>query len=128
MAEGLAQKWFDDNGFGDWLAVSAGVFAYEGSPTSDETIEALSRRGVSFDGTSTQLTQKMASSAKIVFCMSQSHLLAAKQFTDDAELLNPKGDILDPIGQGQPVYDALATQMEALIATKLQALTAKENT
>lgn len=128
MAEGLAQKWLDDNGFSDWLAVSAGVFACEGSPTSDETIRTLSQRGISFDGTSTQLTQKMAEGAKAVFCMSRSHLTATFQLTSHAELLNPEGDILDPIGQEQSVYDALAEQMEALIATKLQELTAKENT
>ena len=128
MAEGLAQKWFNDNGFGDWLAVSAGIFACEGSPTSEETIEALLQQGIAFEGTSTQLTKKMATSVKAIFCMSQSHLVAVQQFTDHAELLNPEGNILDPIGQDQSVYDVLAEQMEALITTKLQALTAKENT
>jgi len=125
MAEGLAQKWLNDNGFSDWLAVSAGVFAIKGSPTSDETVKALSSRGIEFMGTSTPFTQKMATAAKIVICMSRSHLAAATRFTENAVLLNPEGDIPDPVGQDQSVYDALAAQMEKIIATKLKALTSE---
>jgi protein-tyrosine-phosphatase len=125
MAEGLAQKWLDDNGFSDWLAVSAGVSAFEGSPTSEETVKALSCRGIDFEGTSTPFTQEMATLAKIVLCMSSSHLAAATQFTENAALLNPDGDIPDPIGQDQSVYDALAAKMEKIIATKLKALTSE---
>jgi len=123
MAEGLAQKWLDDNGFSDWMAVSAGVFAFEGSATSAETVEALSKLGIAFKGTSKPLTQQMAKSARVVLCMSSAHLAAAKEFTQNAELLNPNGDILDPIGQDQSVYDALAVQIELLLATKLRSLT-----
>ncbi len=125
MAEGLAQKWLDDNGFSDWLAVSAGVFAFEGNGTSEETIEALSQRGIDFDGTSLPLTEEMATSAKKVFCMSTSHLAAAKQFTESAELLDPTGDIPDPVGQDQSVYDALAVKLEELISVKLKQLTSE---
>jgi protein-tyrosine-phosphatase len=125
MAEGIAQKWLDNNGFNDWLAVSAGVFANEGNKTSEETVEALSQRGIVFDGTSLPLTEEMAKSAKAVLCMSLSHLFAVSQFTNKAELLDPSGDILDPIGQDQSTYDALAEQMEQLIATKLQLLTSE---
>ncbi len=125
MAEGLAQKWLEDNGFSDWLAVSAGVSAFEGNPTSGETIEALSQRGIEFDGTSLLLTKEMASSAKKVFCMSQEHLFATSEFTENVELLDSSGDILDPIGQDQSVYDALAQQMEELISIKLKTLTSE---
>ncbi len=123
MAEGLAQKWLDDNGFSDWMAVSAGVFAFEGSPTSVETVEALSKQGIAFEGISKPLTQQMAISAKAVLCMSSDHLAAANQFTKNAALLDPNGDIPDPIGQDQSVYDALAVQMQLLLATKLRSLT-----
>jgi protein-tyrosine-phosphatase len=125
MAEGIAQKWLDDNGFTDWLAVSAGVSAAEGNPTSEETIKALSRRRISFDGTSKVLTREMARAADVVLCMSKRHLIATLMYTNNVELLDPSGDILDPIGQDQSVYDALATQMEKLIESKLKALTSE---
>ena len=47
------------------------------------------------------------------------------EFTENVELLDSSGDILDPIGQDQSVYDALAQQMEELISIKLKKLTSE---
>ena len=123
MAEGLAQKWLENHGCVGWLAVSAGVCTVEGMPTSRETVESLAQHDISFDGRSTPLTKKMAEGAQLVLCMSKTHLSIVNQHTSHAELLNPKGDIDDPIGQGQSEYDALALQMEPLIAQRLELLT-----
>lgn len=123
MAEGLAQKWFENHGCTGWLAVSAGVCTLEGMPTSRETVESLAHHDIAFDSRSTPLTKEMAEGAQLVLCMSKSHLSIVKQYTSHAELLNPNGDIEDPIGQGQSEYDALATQMEQLIARRLESLT-----
>ena len=123
MAEGLAQKWFDNHGCTGWLAVSAGVCTVEGMPTSRETVESLAQHDIPFDGRSTPLTKEMAVGAQLVLCMSKAHLSIVSQYTSHAELLNPKGDIDDPIGQGQSEYDALASQMEPLIAKRLELLT-----
>ncbi len=126
MAEGIANKWLEDHQQKGWLAVSAGVSALHGDPTSKGTIEALSQRQIQFKGISKPLTEDVAKKAKIVLCMSHNHLITVKKFTTCAELLDPAGDIVDPFGQDQSVYDALAQQMELLIAAKLQALTSKE--
>jgi len=123
MAEGLAQKWLDEHQCDNWLAISAGVFALDGMPTSEETLVTLAQRDIAFEGSSTPFTKEMAQSAFIVFCMSNSHLAVAKQFTEHAELLDQEGDIADPIGQDQSVYDALAMHMEPLIARRLESLT-----
>ena len=120
MAEGFAQKWLEEHHQEGWLAISAGVFASDGIPTSEETISALSQYGISFDGSSTPLTQEMAKAATIVICMSSRHLSAVKQYTDCVELLDPSGDIVDPIGSGQSVYDELANHMEQLVANTLE--------
>jgi len=123
LAEGLANKWFIDHGFKEWLAVSAGIHAFEGMPTSEGTIQALSERGIAFDGTSKLLTSEMAKEAKVVFCMSKSHLSTAEHYSDHAKLLDSEGSISDPIGQDQAAYDALANHLEELIASTLEALT-----
>jgi len=120
MAEGFALKWLQDHHQEGWLAISAGVFAPSGMPTSPETMRALSHHGISFEGSSTPLTREMATAATIVVCMSASHLSAVKQFTEQAVLLDPTGDISDPIGSGQSVYDDLANQMEQLVAQTLE--------
>ena len=123
LAEGIAQKWLDKHGISNWLALSAGVYATEGSPTSIETLEALSVLGIDFRGVSTPLTPEMAQQADIVLCMTESHLSAVSMLTEKAELLDPLGDIADPIGQSQSVYDALADQLGKIIAQKLDILT-----
>ncbi len=123
LAEGIAQNWLDKHKKGRWLAVSAGVYAQEGMPTSEETICALANRGISYSGTSKQLTKKMAEGAKAIFCMSESHVVVARQFARSAELLDPSSSIPDPIGQNQNVYDALADQLEKLIVKRLHRLT-----
>ena len=123
MAEGIAQKWLYEHACCDWLAISAGTCAVEGVTTSKETISALSQRGIEFTGTSMPLTKEIAQGATVVLCMSTRHLLAASQFSDAACLLDPSGDIADPIGQDQSVYDELADTLEHLIARKLQSLT-----
>tara|TARA_B100000959_G_C14858531_1_gene573262 strand:- start:439 stop:876 length:438 start_codon:yes stop_codon:yes gene_type:complete len=125
LAEGIAQKWLDDHNCKEWLAVSAGVYATEGAPTSLETIEALLTKGIVFDGISLPVTLDMVEAATAIYCMSTSHLASLENLTDKAELLDPNGDISDPIGQDQSVYDALADQMEKLISTKLKMLTNK---
>ncbi|MBC8202156.1 MAG: low molecular weight protein arginine phosphatase [Planctomycetes bacterium] len=122
LAEGLAQKWLKEHNHEGWLAVSAGIYAIDGMSTSSETLQALENRGISYDGTSTLLTEEMAKEATLVICMSESHLAVAKQFTEQAELLDPNGDVADPIGKGQSVYDALANQMEKLIGNRLHTL------
>ncbi len=122
MAEGIAQKWLKEHNHEGWLAVSAGIYAIDGMSTSSETMQALESRGISYDGTSTLLTEEMAKAATVVLCMSESHLAVAKEFTDHAELLDPNGDIADPIGRGQSVYDVLASQMEKLIEHRLRSL------
>jgi protein-tyrosine-phosphatase len=120
MAEGFALKWLQEHRRNGWLAISAGVFASDGTSTSPETIHALSNHGISFEGSSTLLTREMAKAATIVVCMSASHLSAVNQFTDKAELLDPAGDIFDPIGSSQSMYDELANQMEQLVAHTLE--------
>ena len=122
MAEALAQNWLAAKGYPNWLAVSAGTFAQEGVPTSPKTVEALSRKGIAFEGTSTALTKEMAAKADIILCMSENHLEVVHQYVVEAELLSPEDSIADPIGQDQTIYDELAEQLEKLIHKKLEAI------
>ena len=122
MAEGIATKWLKEHDKNDWLAVSAGIFAVDGMRTSEETVQALDLLGIGFEGTSNCLTEKMAKEAKKIYCMSSNHLRAISEWTDNAELLDPENEIVDPIGQDQLVYDALARKMELLISSHLKKL------
>ena len=125
LAEGIAQQWLEDHGHTDWMAVSAGTFAIKGSQPSEETINALSQRGIVYSGTTTPLTREMVCSANAVVCMSDSHLSIAKQYAENpssVRLLDPTGSINDPVGQDQSVYDVLADKMEQLISQLLKTM------
>jgi len=56
--------------------------------------------------------------------MTGSHVQAARMIAPGSntpiERLDPDGDIADPIGQSQDVYDRVASRIEALIPGRLQ--------
>lgn len=108
------------------LVVSAGVFAAAGVPTSAETVSVLAARGYACDGVSTPLTVEMIDRADLVLGMTQSHVEAARHIAPDTstpiELLDPEGDIDDPLGMGSSTYEDLAKHLEAVIPARLSEL------
>ncbi|MCH2135357.1 MAG: hypothetical protein MK101_02115 [Phycisphaerales bacterium] len=127
MAEGIAQAHVRSSEL-DMFVASAGVAAVDGMPTSPETLTALNAMGIDFDGQSKALTREMVEGADAVFCMTRSHMSAARRIAGEGsgaehiELLDPSGDVDDPIGQGQAVYDDLAAHLQQLIPERLDQL------
>lgn len=136
MAEAIARRLLDEGVLGtapggdrEVFVASAGVSAGEGHPTTPETIEALSRMGILFDGRSLRLTAEMIRRADLVLCMTESHAQAARSLVagdPDAlariALVDPTGDIEDPIGLGQEAYDRLARRLSRVLPSRLQEL------
>ncbi|MDP6600676.1 MAG: hypothetical protein QGH76_00105 [Phycisphaerales bacterium] len=124
MAEAIAGHWLRVSGHGDWLAASAGTHASSGQRPSREAIQALSAANMSCDSTSTPLTAELVDGANIVLCLTQSHLHRAETLAGGEgtriELLDPTGDILDPVGCGQAAYDALVDHLQGVIPKRLE--------
>jgi protein-tyrosine-phosphatase len=129
MAEAIAGQYCA--GGGDELFFgSAGVAAMNGGASSPETLAALRAIGITFEGRSTRLTTEMVQKADLVLCMTNSHVLAVQSILgpDDpaaarVHLLDPSGEaIADPIGMGQPTYDALAKHFVAVIPPRVETL------
>lgn len=112
----------------DLFVASAGVQAEDGMPVSYESRAALARRGIEIDGSSTGLTAEMIDRADLVLGMTGSHVEAARMISPGSktriERLDPDGDIPDPIGQSQDVYDRVASRIETLIPSRLRELLA----
>ena len=128
MAEAIARRHILGGSLAgrDLFAATAGVSAMDGMPISRESIEALSRLGIEHTGVSKQLTPQMIQAADLVLGMTAAHVDAARQLVDgdpDAMarimVLDPDGDIEDPIGQEQAVYDAVAERLGELIPQRL---------
>lgn len=102
----------------------------DGACPSPETIGALDRMGITHDGRSKVLTPEMVQKADLVLCMTSSHVDAIRSFIGDdtnavakVHLLDPSGrGIADPIGCGQPAYDAIALQFAEIIPTRIESL------
>lgn len=129
MAEAIARSVLDDS---EIFVASAGVAAMDGAPTSEETLRALEAIGIEYEGRSTPLSADMIRKADLVLCMTQAHQDVARTLVDDDDLaerillLDPDGDIPDPIGQGQGRYDELAKRLRAIIPGRIATLSTRD--
>jgi L-threonylcarbamoyladenylate synthase len=107
--------------------VSAGAFAYGGSPISPEAVEALTRLGIPApDHHARPLTWAMIQQADAIYCMSPTHQQAVLDMAPWAhgrvELLDPAGAVEDPIGAGLETYVQCAGQLRDLVRRRLDEL------
>ncbi len=129
MAEAVARQWLDQlpaDDREDVFVASAGVWAADGAPPTQETVEALRRLDIAFDGHSKTLTTAMIRKADVVLTMTESHLEAVHEMLDGEgggttiARLDPEGDVADPIGQGQSEYNDLAKRFQTLVPLRLK--------
>jgi protein-tyrosine-phosphatase len=132
MAEGIARHLLESGRVaghgGEVFVASAGLGAWDGNAVSPETLDALRRRGIRFDGHSKRVTSEMIRKASVVLTMTRSHMVGARALVageahqDKVQMLDPAGDLEDPIGMGQPAYDALASRLERVLPARLAEL------
>lgn len=132
MAEAIARMVLESGkvpGHGrEVFVASAGLAAWDGSPVSGETLESLKKLGISFDGHSKRLTPEMIRKASVVLTMTRAHMVSARSLVggepdqDKVQMLDPAGDLDDPIGMGQPAYDALAGRLSRVLPGRLKEL------
>ena len=122
MAEGFANQWLENNQVEGWEVTSAGTLSGTGYQTSQETVLALRDHGVVYEGESKSLTKELVDRATVVLCMTSTHCIDVASVADDpskVEMLNPGGDMIDPVGRDQSVYDELARTMLELIPKRM---------
>ena len=132
MAEAIARMVLESGkvpGHGrEVFVASAGLAAWDGSPVSGETLESLKKLGISFDGHSKRLTPEMIRKASVVLTMTRAHMVSARSLVggeldqDKVQMLDPAGDLDDPIGMGQAAYDALAGRLSRVLPGRLKEL------
>ena len=137
MAEAIARYHLAQGLLGEdrpVFAASAGVFAADGMPATEEAVRALAGLGIEHDGRSKPLTADMVSKATLVLCMTTAHQMAVHDLVagDEGQLakvvrLDPAGDLPDPIGMEQEAYDQLAAKLMELIPSRLEELLRGEN-
>lgn len=106
---------------------SAGIFALPGQKASLEMINTASRYGIDLTKhTSRQVNREMLEQADLILTMTTQHKQALLRAFADVEGLHRKiftlseyvkagGEIADPYGQGQAMYDLSGEQIYTLI-------------
>jgi protein-tyrosine-phosphatase/tRNA A37 threonylcarbamoyladenosine synthetase subunit TsaC/SUA5/YrdC len=101
---------------------SAGLAAQPGGVAAAEAEQVARSHGADLSAhRSQQLTVDLAAQADYLIGMTQSHLRALTDYFGHVgaspRLLDPAGEIADPIGGDQPVYDACAQQIRQHLET-----------
>lgn len=113
------------NGTVEYEVLSAGLFAYDGLPASQEAIEVMTGEGIDLSGhESAQLTGKIIADADLILAMTEGHcqiLMDSFPQKKDciftiSEYAGMGGqDISDPYGSGRQAYiNTLQQLKEAL--------------
>jgi tRNA threonylcarbamoyl adenosine modification protein (Sua5/YciO/YrdC/YwlC family) len=131
MAEGLAKYMIakkldcdvDELSRRGIVVRSTGTGAFGGS-AAREAIEVCRSRGIDISShRPTMLDEQLARPADYIFAMTRNHLESvssiAPTLSGQAMLLDPEGDIADPIGGTQEEYEAVAKRIEKALTQRL---------
>jgi tRNA threonylcarbamoyl adenosine modification protein (Sua5/YciO/YrdC/YwlC family) len=111
--------------------VSAGIAAFNGDPASLQAVEVMGARGLDLTGhTSQPMTEQLLLLADLVLTMTRSHrdaILAKYPEASDRvfTLRIDGGDIADPVGAPNEVYEACANQIDSQLAIWAERLRAQ---
>ncbi|MEN6335699.1 MAG: L-threonylcarbamoyladenylate synthase, partial [Phycisphaerales bacterium] len=131
MAEGLFRKYLaekigcgiDELSDRGYKVLSAGTMRLAGAPASVEAVRACALKGVDIgDHVSRPLSRLLIDASDFIYCMTQTHCDQVVSLSPDAErkchLLSPDGEIPDPIGQPQEVFNRCAGYIEAAVKAR----------
>lgn len=109
------------------VALSAGLSAGDGASATREGVDAVRELGYRPPSSGSKgLTRQMIAEADVIYAMTQAHVNGVLRLDSEAggkvRLLDPAGDIADPIGGPAALYATLAERMRELIATRLKEL------
>ncbi len=121
-AYGVSEDQLDSKGIS---VVSAGVFALPGTRATPQAVDAVKSLGGDLSKHRSQpLTPELLHSADAIYAMGHSHAMSIQAMSPAAAkkllLLDPAGDIEDPIGSDLQTYQSLARHMQDLIRSRLR--------
>ncbi len=104
--------------------LSAGTYAMPGARATPQGVEALKDLGIDLTNhRSRPLTVELIHQADVIYAMGRGHASAITSLVpsaaDKTALLDPRGDIDDPIGGDLKLYQSLAGTMQKLIEQRI---------
>ena len=133
MAEGVCKKLLaDERGIkvedleeAGINVMSAGAYTVGGSPASGEAVEAMGKFDIDISNHRSQpLTNELINEVDVIYCMTKSHLQAVVELSPASVgkvyLIDPNGDIDDPIGSSITVYQRCAEVIRRRLTKRLK--------
>lgn len=124
MAEALLRKKAKEEGL-ELEVDSAGIFAIDGGPISDKSIEVLRRDGIYIEDYKSQMaSEELLKKQDLVLTMSRGHktsllssydFLDKKVYTMKEYAYNIEEDVLDPFGGSLDIYLSTKEELEEII-------------
>jgi protein-tyrosine-phosphatase len=123
MAQGMFQKMLEKKD-GNYTVDSAGIFAHPSSEIAQYANKQLQKRGVDYSGRkAVQVNALLIETADIVFAMTDNQrrmLVEGFPYAADkihllGDYTNRGGDVSDPYGGSEAVYDRCASEIEDML-------------
>lgn len=129
MAEAVAREWLKTRGVESIEVASAGILAGQGQPASDGARWAASERGLDLDlHRASLLTAEMIAESDLILTMSHSHRTVVEDQGGEGrthrlrDYAGEHGDVQDPFGGPDHVYDATFREIQSLVGRALERL------
>lgn len=102
-------------------AESAGLCAFTGDTANEKAIRAMAQRGIDISShRARRLSVYLLEESDLIVCMSNSHKEALSEYRE--KCIVPPGEIADPFGQSDEVYQSCLCQLDSFIDTLIEAL------
>lgn len=122
MAEAIARRIAARAGIATIRVGSAGTDAWPGQPASEGALRAASGAGLDLTShRATLLTAEVVAASDLLLCMGRSHLRRVEELGGAqtarllTEMAGAAGDVPDPFGGNQGVYDAAFAEIERMV-------------
>lgn len=109
---------------GDYFINSAGIYTHKESVITPQADKQLKARGIDLTGRkSVQITKKLVDASDFIFTMTGGHrrlLVESYPYAADkihllGDHTNRGGDVIDPYGSSDKIYEACAKEIEEML-------------
>ncbi len=130
MAQGMLEKMLQKKA-GNNIVNSAGIYSHTNTQITDNALKQLKKRGVDYSGRkAVQISNEMIEISDMVFTMTgnQRRLLvenfpyAADKIHLLGDYTNRGGDVVDPFGGSEAVYNECALEIEEMLGILVEML------
>lgn len=133
MAEAVFRQLLEREGMEGVYVSSAGIFAFESQPASENAVAVTESRGIDLKGhKARRMTKKQIDEYDLILTMTESHREVIMGITADSQkvhtlngYIGKRGEIVDPFGHSVEVYEQTILDMSDSLELLLEKIKRK---